>query len=66
MTIEKQDGGKGLVLGGRSEEGTHFRGFKFGRVPLRMEDYVALDPVNVDLFGTKAIVASANYRSDLL
>jgi hypothetical protein len=42
------------------QEGTEVRGTQLRRVSLRIEEYVLFDPMDIGLFGTKAIVASAN------
>src|SRR5262245_25065299 len=64
LAVEKEQGAQGLVLGGggdlplnseRGQECGDFRGAHFRRMTLAVEEYVALDPVDIGLLSASAV-----------
>ncbi len=73
LAIEEEQRVEGLILRGgsysvtngeRRQEGRDFRRAHLGRMALAMEEDVALDPVDVRLFGPTAVVACTNRVTD--
>ena len=69
LVVEKEQGAQGLVLGGgrdlvvngeRRQERGDLGGAHLGRVALAVKDDVPLDPVDVRLLGSAAVVAGAD------
>ena len=73
LAVEKEQGAQGLVLGGggdlplnseRGQECGDFRGAHFRRMTLAVEEYVALDPVDIGLLSASAVVAGLDGVAD--
>lgn len=75
LTVEEEDGGEGLVLGGGGDalldgevgkEGFDFGGAHFTGVALMVEEDEAFDPGDIRFFGADGIVLTADRVADLI